>query len=156
MSTVVRYGLWPAGLNAKGPDGTILFRSFMGLVTHNANVVFVLVEICFLGGTPVLRDHLAVGPVMGILYIFFSWYMMHRWQPGHQTGPRFIYFFLDTTVPNYDCAVALVVLVTVLLGFYILVAQIDALLGSYLEADTLLPRILITIGLASAVCRFRD
>ena len=155
MSTVVRYGLWPAALKAKGPEGTILFRSFMGLVTHNVNVLFVLTEICFLGGTPVLMDHMAVGPVMGILYILFSWYMMHRWPPPG-TGPRFIYFFLDTTVPKYECAIALFVLVTVLMGFYILVAQMDSLLESYLDDDTGFLRILITVGLASAVCRFRN
>jgi len=154
VSTVVRYGLWPAALKSRGPDGTILFRSFMGLVTHNVTVLFVLTEICFLGGTPVLMNHMAVGPVMVILYILFSWYMMNRWQPG--TGPRFIYFFLDTTVPKYECAIALFVLVTVLMGFYIMVAQMYLLLESYLDDATVLPRILITVGLSSAVCRFRN
>lgn len=152
VSTVVRYALWPASLKAKGPDGTLPFRSFYGLVTHNANVIFILCEVCLLGGLPVLLEHMAVAPLLGIGYVLFTWFMANRWTPGQ--GPKFIYFFLDTTL-GWDATIALVVLVTVLLGFYVMFANMDAFLEHRL-GDAILLRLLVVVALASIVCRFRN
>jgi hypothetical protein len=153
VSTVVRYALWPASLKAKGPDGTAPFRSFYGLVTHNANVICILIEVCLLGGLPVLLEHMAVAPLLGIVYVLFTWYMANRWTPG-QEGPKFIYFFLDTTLGR-ETTVALLILVSVLLGFYVMFANIDSVLEHRL-GDAIFPRLMVVVGLASLVCRFRN
>lgn len=165
VSTVVKYALWPQSLKNKGPSGTAMFRSFFGLVTHNANIIMILIELCLLGGTPVCLEHLAVSPSMGILYVLFTWFMMHRWKPNEE-GPNFIYFFLDTTLGK-DATIALVALVTVLFGFYLLLAMLckyvlnssgsnndeeESLLGN----DAILPRLLLVVGLSKLVCRFRN
>eukprot|EP00980_Cylindrotheca_fusiformis_P001224 scaffold331_cov117-Cylindrotheca_fusiformis.AAC.2 len=152
VSTVVRYALWPAILKEKGPEGTVLFRSFHGVVTHNVNVIFILIEVCLLGGLPVLLEHIGVAPVFGIAYILFTWFMANRWIPGE--GPKFIYFFLDTTL-GWDATKALMMLVAVLLGFYVMFANIDSFLEHRL-GDAFLPRLLVAVGLASIVCRFRN
>jgi len=162
VSTVVKYALWPQSLKNKGPQGTNIFRSFFGLVTHNANVIMILIELCLLGGTPVCLEHMAVSPTMGILYVLFTWFMMYRWVP-HEKGPKFIYFFLDTTLGK-DATIALLALVAILFGFYLLFAilckyvlnsssQEESLL---LGNDAIVPRLLLLFGLSKLVCRFRN
>lgn len=165
VSTVVKYALWPQSLKNKGPSGTAMFRSFFGLVTHNANIIMISIELCLLGGTPVCLEHLAVSPCMGILYVLFTWFMMHRWKPNEE-GPNFIYFFLDTTLGK-DATIALVALVTVLFGFYVLLAMLckyvlnnsgsnDEEESLLLGNDAILPRLLLVVGLSKLVCRFRN
>jgi len=161
VSTVVKYALWPATLKNKGPEGTKIFKAFYSVVTHNVNVIMILIEMCMLGGTPVCWEHMAVGPTLGILYVLFTWFMMHRWVP-HEKGPKFIYFFLDTTLGK-DATIALVVLVAVLFGFYVLFATLckyvlisDNEDGSLLGGNAIVPRLVILFGLSKFVCRFRD
>ena len=159
VSAVVKYALWPQSLNSNGPKGTKLFKSWYSLITHNGNVIMILMELCLLGGTPVCLEHMAVGPTMGILYVLFTWFMMHRWVP-HEKGPKFIYFFLDTTLGK-DTTIGLLMLATVLFGFYVLFAMLckhvlNSEDGGLFGNDAILPRLFLVFGLSKCVCRFRD
>ncbi|CAJ1939149.1 unnamed protein product [Cylindrotheca closterium] len=164
VSTVVKYALWPQSLKNKGPQGTNMFRSFFGLVTHNANVIMISIELCLLGGTPVCLEHMAVSPTIGVAYVLFTWFMMYRWVP-HEKGPKFVYFFLDTTLGK-DATIALLALVVVLFGFYLLFAILCKYIlnsnagsqeeRSLLGNDAIVPRLLLVFGLSKLVCRFRN
>lgn len=162
VSAVVKYALWPTSLKVHGPEGTKVFKSFMGLVTHNGNVIMILIELCCLSGIPVCLEHLAVSPIMGNLYVLFTWFMMHRWVP-HEPGPKFVYFFLDTTLGK-DSTIALIALLGVLFFFYLLFAMLckfvlngsSAEEGGLIGSDAILPRFVLLFGLAKLVCRFQD
>lgn len=152
VSSAVRYALWPTFLKKHGPTGTLGFKSFHGLVTHNLNVIFVMVEVCLLGGLPVLIEHMTIAPWLGILYVLFSWFMMTRWTPDR--NPTTLYFFLDPTL-GPKTSLALLALIMVLITFYILFSLLDKFLLSLMGA-AILPRLLACIGISSCVCRFRD
>mmetsp|Transcript_27365 Transcript_27365/g.66458 ORF Transcript_27365/g.66458 Transcript_27365/m.66458 type:complete len:344 (-) Transcript_27365:466-1497(-) len=164
VSTIVKYVLWPIALKKNGPQGTKVFWSFFGLVTHNANVIMILMELCLLGGTPVCLEHIAVSPIMGIAYVLFTWFMMHRWLPNEK-GPNFIYFFLDTTLGK-DATIGLLALAAVLFGFFLLFAMLcKYVLHSDREEesqlllfgnDAIVPRLLLVFGLSKLACKFRD
>jgi hypothetical protein len=151
VSTVVRYALWPEAISQHGRKGSIHYRSFQGIISHNFNVIFVSIEICLLGGLPIVLDHLAIAPLLGVVYVIFSWWMATRWTM--ESNPTFIYFFLDTTL-GWETSISLLALVAVLVAFYVLFSQLGTVL-EYLE-EGLVPRVIACIGIASCVCRFRD
>ena len=152
VSSAVRYALWPAVLNKRGPTGTTNFTEFDALVSHNANVIFIMAEVCLLGGLPIVMEHMSIVPLYCLSYTFFSWFMANRWLPNG--GPQYLYFFLDTTL-GWTTSIALLLLCIVLLTFYIFFAKMSTLGDNYLGED-LLVRLVATVGLSSLVCRFRN
>lgn len=152
VSSAVRYALWPAVLNKRGPTGTTNFTEFDALVSHNANVIFIMAEVCLLGGLPIVMEHMSIVPLYCLSYTLFSWFMANRWLPNG--GPQYLYFFLDTTL-GWTTSIALLLLCIVLLTFYIFFAKMSILGDNYLGED-LLVRLVATVGLSSLVCRFRN
>ena len=154
VSTVVKYALWPHSYRSKGSEGTKVFRSFYGIVTHNLNVIFVITEVALLGGLPVVLSHVAISPILGLVYVLFAWWMSGRWYRKEEgRGPQFLYFFLDTTL-GWTTTKALVALLVVLLVFYVAFSVIDDVL-EHLEGGLIVH--LIACVLASClVCKIKD
>ena len=150
VSTVVRYAIWPQVL--KGTGDTSDLAHPRTLLWHNANSVLALIEVALLGGLPVVVSHVAIAPMFGIAYIFFSWAMAPYWSP--QDGPQFIYFFMDTTVDNHGHALAIMALLTVLMVFYGLFAGASLVL-EYLGSG-ILSHIVFVLVVSAGVTRFRD
>jgi len=149
VSTVVKYALWPHALKSNG--NTEPFKTFYGLITHNCNVLFVAIEVCLLGGLPVELSHFAVGPLVGLVYVLFSWWMSTRWD--RDNGPQFLYFFLDTTL-GWSTTFALAALLVVLLAYYAIFSAIDDVL-EHLDGG-LAVHVLTTVAASCLACRFRD
>jgi hypothetical protein len=152
VASVVRYAIWPGILRL--PNGsTDELRSMRNFMMHNMNVVFALTESCILSGLPVRWSDAALAPLWGVLYVLFTWFMIHRWNdPEH--GPQFIYFFFDTTLPGYTPTKILLLLFSVLMFFYGIFCSTNALLG-FLDGG-LLTHFLFLGVISSLVMRFRD
>ena len=151
VASIVKYALWPHALKSRGSAGSAVFRSFYGLVAHNVNVLFVLIEVCFLGGLPIASGHVAIAPLVGIAYVLFAWASAGTWAP--QSGPQFLYFFLDTTL-GWASTAALMGLLAVLLAFYTAFSS----LGDHLEhlQGGWLTHLGCVLAISSLVCRFKD
>jgi hypothetical protein len=149
VSVVVTYALWPNAL--KGNNGTDSFKRTSVLIQHNVNAILSLLEIGFLGRLPVRFDDMALAPIFGIVYIFFSWGVRFSWVPSKD--PQFVYFFLDTTLGKKS-TYALAALVTVLIVFYSLFVLIDDVL-SFLGGGVTL-HLGIVSAISCLVCRFKD
>ena len=131
---------------------TYTTQSIRVIVIANANVIFIMAEVCLLGGLPIVMEHMSIVPLYCLSYTFFSWFMANRWLPNG--GPQYLYFFLDTTL-GWTTSIALLLLCIVLLTFYIFFAKMSTLGDNYLGED-LLVRLVATVGLSSLVCRFRN
>ena len=151
-STVVKYALWPHAYRSKGSEGTKVFRSFYGIVTHNLNVIFVIAEVALLGGLPVVISHVALAPLLGLVYVIFAWSMANS-LGKEGGGPQFLYFFLDTTL-GWTTTKALVVLLAVLLTFFVAFSLIDDVLF-YLDG-ALLMHLASCVLVSCLVCKIRD
>jgi len=152
VAAVVRYAIWPAV--ARVPGGTTdELRSGRNVMMHNLNVVLALTETCVLSGRAVTPGHAALAPLYGIVYVLFSWGMVHRWNEKRH-GPQFIYFFFDTTLPGYTVTKVLLVLLAVLMLFFGIFCVAAALLR-YLDGG-LLTHVLFVAAVSSTVMRFRD
>jgi hypothetical protein len=149
VSVVVTYALWPNAL--KGCHGTDSFKRTSVLIQHNANAIMSLLEIGFLGRLPVRFNDIALAPIFGVVYIFFSWGMRFSWVSSKD--PQFVYFFLDTTLGKKS-TYALMALVAVLIIFYSLFVLIDDVL-SFLGGGVTLHLGIVT-ALSCLVCRFKD
>jgi hypothetical protein len=150
VAATVRYAMWPAVLRRGGPHS---LNSVRNILMHNMNVVAALTESCLLSGLPVRWSEVAVAPLWGCLYVFFSWNMTFQWNE-RQHGPQFIYYFFDTTLPGYTCSKALVILLTVLLIFYAVFCTTNILL-SYVDGG-FLTHVLFVAVTSSLFMRFRD
>jgi len=150
VATVVRYAIWPAALRIS-PDTSNL-KHPRNVMMHNMNVLFALSESALLGGLPVLLKHASVGPIVGCLYVAFSWCMTGYWNEKKH-GPQFIYFFFDTTL-GVRATLALVALLAVLMLFY----------GTFVVAERILQivdgglpaHVLFVAFVCSQTMRFRD
>jgi len=173
VSFVVRYALWPA---AKKAGTSNVLKTPIGLITHNLNILTSLVEVGLLGRMPIQMKDLAVGPLYGCMYIFFTWFMIYRWIPatptsksykkelnGHSDGyesykntrnPQFVYFFFDTTLGKWTHISVMLVLVGVLTLFFLLFSNVNSLM-LYLGGTPLI-NFGVVITLFSVVARFRD
>jgi hypothetical protein len=149
VSFVVTYAIWPNLLRQKLPTKNI--KSLRTLIWHNANVMMALTESFLLGGIPVRIRYIAVAPMLGILYVLFSWYRMKSWKPTE--GPQFIYFFFDTTL-GIKTTLVLLVLLLVMMIFYTIFAMAYAILPSL--GGNFLFHLLFVIGVCATLCRFRD
>jgi len=152
VAAAVTYALWPVALKAKGPAGTVGFKRVTSLMQHNANVLFVLCEVCLLGGLPVKMSHAAVGQIYGMIYIVFSWFMMTRWKPSH--GPVALYFFVDTTL-GAKTTIMLMVLAFVLLLSHLFFASFEDALMLYFDGG-IIARVVSMILALGVLCRLRD
>lgn len=154
VSTVVKYALWPHAYRSKGSEGTKVFRSFYGIVTHNLNVIFVIAEVALLGGLPVDMSHVAISPIIGLIYVLFAWWMSDRWHPKEEhRGPQYLYFFLDTTL-GWTTTKALAALLVVLLVFFVVFSIIDDVL-EHLQGGLFL-HVLACVLASCLACKIRD
>lgn len=152
VSIVVRYAIWPEVLKSGKPTASLKYPRV--LLQHNANIFLVLCESALLGGLPVLWTNISLAPIVGALYVLFSWAVCCSWTvPEH--GPQFIYHFFDTTVPGPTPTVALLVLLFVLLLFFAFFCGIAGLL-QYLEGWGFGAHAAFVVIVSSCVCRFRD
>ena len=147
VASVVRYALWPMALVKSTDTGP--FKAPRALIEHNFNVVMALVELGLLGGLPVRLTDFSVAPLFGIVYVLFSWSMVHQWAPPSE-GPQFLYFFMDTTL-GWKTTAALLALLAVLSAFY----GIFFLASNYLHGSIGVNAVAI-VALLSLVCRLGD
>ena len=167
VSTVIRYAIWEMALKGKG--GTANLKSFRNVMMHNANSIFVVMEVALLGGLPVRFTEVSLAPLFGVCYVIFTWNMMHRWAE-REHGPQNIYFFFDTTMGKVT-TISLLALLCALLIFYALFASarigLDRLSWAFQEPqaqeETFKSSVMklpchacFLILLSSTVCRFRD
>lgn len=156
VASVIKYVIWPRLLHNN--CSTIHLQSFATLMMHNACVYMVLIEVCFLGKIPIFLSNIAVAPLFGILYVLFSWSMSNRWlqkkQKPHNSsvGPQFLYFFLDTTL-GMETTIALIMLLTVLLFFYIFFWIADDALS---HVPNVVGRLVAILFVGTVFCRFHD
>lgn len=149
VSFVVSYAIWPNIIRQGASTANI--KAPRTLIWHNANIIMALAETVLLGGIPVKLQHMAVAPTFGMVYVLFSWSLMHYWKPSQ--GPQFLYFFFDTTLGTTS-TYAMIGLMAVMLAFYGLFAVADMLLDHF--GGGLIPRLLFVIATCTMVCRFRD
>lgn len=150
VSVVVTYSLWPNALKAKNPN-TTNFKKPTVLLQHNANALMTLLEVGLLGGIPIRFSDMALAPLFGLFYIFFSWSMRFRWTPCK--SPQFVYFFLDTTTGKTS-TIALLALVLVLTFFYNLLVLIDDLLLAL--GGGIVTHAMVVSMISYMVFKFRD
>jgi len=151
VSVVVTYALWPNALKRGVKGATDGFKGNSTLLQHNANIIMSLIEIGLLGGLPVRFADMALAPLFGIFYIFFSWSMRFSWVPSGE--PQFLYFFLDTTLGRTS-TIALLVLVLILSLFYAFFVIIDDLF--LILGGGKIVHIGLVATLSIIVCRFKD
>jgi hypothetical protein len=120
---------------------------------HNMNALFALSEASFLGGLQIPLRHFSFAPLVGALYLLFSWFMVFQWNTRDK-GPQYIYFFFDTTLPGYTTTIALLVLVTVLTLFFCIFCLCDEILE--LLGKHVLTHFLFVAIISAAVMRFQD
>jgi hypothetical protein len=150
VAAVVRFVIWPGVLRA-GSDTSNL-KNFRNMLMHNGNVLLALTETSLTGGLPVRWSEVSLAPILGCMYVLFSWYMIDKWNTP-ANGPQFIYFFFDTTL-GATTSYALVALLVVLLIFYTLFVSVEHILASM---DGGWPfHVAFVVAVSSAVMRFRD
>jgi hypothetical protein len=150
VAAVVRYVIWPGVLRA-GSD-TANLRHPRNMLMHNSNVLLALIETSLTGGLPVRWSEVSLAPLLGCMYVLFSWNMTDKWN-DKEHGPQFIYFFFDTTL-GATTSYALVALLTVLLIFYTLFVSVEHILA-YMDGGWPF-HVAFVVAVSSAVMRFRD
>ena len=150
VAAVVRYAIWPAVLRTTGKSNEL--KSWRNVMMHNMNVLFALMEAALLGGVKVRWNHFAYAPLVGSLYVIFSWAMVMQWNP--KNGAQYIYFFMDTTLPGYTSTIAILILLTVLTIFYGIFCFGDVLLS--VSGPTIWTHLTYVAAICSAVMRFQD
>ncbi|EEC44052.1 predicted protein [Phaeodactylum tricornutum CCAP 1055/1] len=154
VAAVIRYVIWPSVLRAKDGD-TANLKHVRNVLMHNVNVVLAVSETFGLSGLSTVPSHVGVAPLIGLIYVVFSWSMTTSWnEPAH--GPQFIYFFLDTTMPGYAPSVALLALLAVLILFYAVFGVSEPLLRALDGTSYGLAHAAVATLLCASVCRFRD
>ena len=121
-SFIVTHALWPQAFKEHGASGTVNFKNWVALLQHTSNSAMVLLEVCLMGGLPVLLPHAAFAPLFGGVYQLFLWVIANKWSPS--IGPVYPYFFMDTTLGSRTTAF-MVVLLTIIGLFFALFALLD-------------------------------
>jgi len=155
VSCVVKYGIWPQVLRGGKPH---LLANFRNQLQHNCNSIFSLLEVTMLGGVPIMFSHLSMATVLGIVYIFFTWFMATAYFGNKKVGPQYLYWFMDTTLEQ-TTTMALAALASTLTFFYALYSfLIHAVLGgaSSESAPSLTTNLLFLIVGSYLVCRFKE
>jgi hypothetical protein len=151
VSAVVKYVLWPMALE-HGSGNSGVLSDPITLLEHNGNVIMALTEGALLGGLPVRLSDIAVAPLFGTGYVYFTWWMADKWADKHK-GPQFMYPFFDTTL-GWGATTSLVVLLAVLAFFYCVFAYADY--GISLLSGGILSHVAAIGVMVLLVCRFRD
>ncbi|GKY94289.1 hypothetical protein MPSEU_000394700 [Mayamaea pseudoterrestris] len=150
VATVIRYAIWPAVLKVK--DSTANLKTFRNIMMHNLNVLFAMLEIALMGGVRVRLEDIAFAPLVGCMYVLFSWFMVNKWNESTK-GPQYIYYFFDTTLGK-AASIALVMLLVVLMAFYALFVSVEYIMQS------MNGNVVAHLGFVVAVCslsmRFYD
>ena len=152
VASVIRFVIWPKVL-AVGGDSSNL-KHWRNKLMHNANVWFALSETALASGLATNPSHVGIAPLVGFVYVFFSWSVANTWVEHAKYGPQFIYFFLDTTLPGGKPTFALLSLLVTLMVFYGLFSAADIVLQHL--GGRLWAHLLVAGLLGSSVCRFRD
>jgi hypothetical protein len=164
VSAIVKYVLWPFALHQGSGNANIL-KHPGSLLEHNLNSIAALTEVGLLGGLPCRLSDFALAPLFGLLYILYSWWMMHSWVVPNDTcpssgttkfGPQFIYPFLDTTL-GAGTSLAILLLLLILTAAMAIFVLADYMLADaeYLGHSVSAHAMAVTL-MAAAVCRFRD
>lgn len=160
VSAIVKYVLWPFALHQGSGNASIL-KHPGSLLEHNLNSIAALTEVGLLGGLPCRLSDFALAPLFGLLYILYSWWMMHSWivttdSNATKFGPQFIYPFFDTTLGAATSVALLVLLLilTVAMAIFVL-AEYVLVEAEYLGKSAAAHAMAVTL-MAATVCRFRD
>ena len=161
IGVVVKYALWPARMKEAGTGD--IFMKPRALLTHNANVIMVMIDVCFVGGCgiPFELSHFPIVVLYGCSYVLFTYAIQLTWHENNkkQRYPAFLYFFMDPTI-GYKHTIALYILLFVLTFFYILFVGIEELLQGHYHITfffrTIYGRIIFGFTICCFVCRFRD
>jgi uncharacterized membrane protein YobD (UPF0266 family) len=156
VAAVVRYVIWPGVLRGDGDTSNL--RNFRNMLMHNGNVLLALIETALTGGLPVRWSEVSLAPILGCMYVLFSWYMIDKWDTidkwnTKENGPQFIYFFFDTTL-GAATSYALVALLAVLLIFYTLFVSVEHILA-FMDGGWPF-HVAFVVAVSSAVMRSRD
>lgn len=142
--------LWPQAM--KGPNGSMGLRKPVSLIHHNLNILSTLMEVGVLGRIPVRLIDVAIAPLWGVIYIFFTWFITHRLVESGE--PQFVYFFFDTTLGAKTNFLVLFSLMVVQAIFFFVFSVIDDILV-HIGRGCFFNTILV-VFVASFCCRFRD
>jgi hypothetical protein len=155
VSAVVKYVLWPECIanNAANGNNSHVLKHPCALLEHNWNVLAALIEIGIAGGLPVRYQDFSLAPLFGLLYLLFSWSMIHSWCTKDK-GPQFIYPFLDTTL-GVTTSIALMALLLVLTASFAVFSLADHVLTEYIGGG-IGTHCLVVFLMAVCVCRVRD
>lgn len=152
MAAVIRYAIWPAVLK-RNPDGTQALKHWRNVMMHNMNALFALCEVALLGGLKIPWAHFPFPPLIGALYLLFSWITVFQWNV-REHGPQYLYFFFDTTLPGYTTTIALLLLVFVLSLFFCIFCVCDEILEAL--GKNVFTHGLFVVLVSACVMRFRD
>jgi len=127
IAAIVTYIIWPYKIERnkiEGTDDNKHTKKLTGaavIIMHNACVVFIFAEMCFLGRIPLVLSHLPLVPVPGVTYIAFSWWCRHSWGLAKGDGAQFLYLFLDTSLGWVSTGI-IAGLVGLFLSFFVVAA----------------------------------
>jgi hypothetical protein len=155
-SIVVTYVIIPGAIRKSKVNGNELGDLDLfqprTLLMHNANIFFCFVEICLLGGLPVIISHVALAPLYGIFYVIIVWNTTTIYTDVEKDGPQFLYNFLDTTLGKTTTIALLALLVVLMVGYLVMSKVLD-----FLESmgGGMFVHFLATITLSWVTCRMR-
>lgn len=159
VSTVIKYAIWPKLLHSGGPEKTTQLKTFTNLMEHNANVILVFLEMCYIGNLSIQISHISVSFLLGIIYVLFSYFMASRWIPSEiekedkkKNTVQYLYFFLDTTL-GMTTSKMLLVLYVIMMMFYTFLWAISIFVVDF---DNFWIRLCMFLFLCYVFCRFRD
>ena len=152
VSGFVRYAILPSALKDPSVSTSVLKNPFI-LMLHNLSTFIALVEHAILTGLPVRWSDASLAPLVGCVYVIFSWNITMLWsKPEH--GPQFVYLFLDTTLPGWTPSIVIITLLIVLLLFYGLFCSIEQVL-TWLGGGVISHIVFVAV-MSSLFMRFRD
>ncbi len=152
VSSIIRYVIWPRVLEETKDTSNL--RTIPALLMHNANVAFAVIDAALLGGIPLRVQDFTLAPIVGCIYVIFSWCMSYQWT-DRSYGPQYLYFFLDPTVPGYAPSIAILGLLFVLIVVYIIDVGIGYLLVA-LGGSSIITHIIFAAAISGGVMKFND
>jgi hypothetical protein len=152
VSAAIKYAIWPLILKQGGKTESL--KKPRAVLQHNANVLMAIAEVALLGGLPVRWSYISFGPLIGCTYILFTWSMACHWVDVTKSGPQFIYFFMDTTLPGHLPTYAIVGLLGVLLLSFGIFSSATSFLG--MLPGSFVAHVLFAVGVCLATMRLRD
>jgi hypothetical protein len=111
-------------------------------------------EVALLGGLPVRWSYVSFGPLIGCTYILFTWSMACHWVDVTKSGPQFIYFFMDTTLPGHLPTYGIVDFLGAFLVSFGIFSSATSILG--ILPGSFVAHVLFAVGVCLATMRLRD